>query len=453
MYNYKINNKYTGMGRAIMKIKSLIASSIILALSACNDSSVSPEAGNSPGSLALTADSYTGNSYVGGELTATISDNNGYASDSVTYQWMSGDDVIISATSNSYVLIDADLGKNITVSATYTDDDDYEESPKSFASDTVELAPVDIAGSVVISGDAYVDSILTATITDLNGSGDTPIIYTWMLDGSAIDGATEATYMLTSAALGSVVTVTVAYTDNDGFTQEEITSHATNAVIVESDAPVTVMTNVASITDNMDDDAGELRYKHGSTIEAGKLTVSFAKDEVLTSDNSTKEAYIALYGSSTSTSAALVDLRIGNGTFTIRDQANIAVVTTFIPGNWLNVEMTWDASNASATVAPLMTISINGSAVTTTAFDSVSSDKAAVMDGVQTVVFKLSDTSSIVTGAYLVDDLTLYSDLAGSIVAFEDDFESYAVGDSLDTDNDASPYNGATAEAFVVVRP
>jgi hypothetical protein len=77
-----------------------------------------------------------------------------------------------------------------------------------------------------------------------------------------------------------------------------------------------------------------------------------------------------------------------------------------------------------------------------------------VVDGVKTIAFKLSDTGSVVTGAYLVDDIKLYSDIAGTVVAFEDDFEStrYTVGDSLDTDNLASPYDGSTAEAVVADR-
>ena len=196
----------------------------------------------------------------------------------------------------------------------------------------------------------------------------------------------------------------------------------------------------------MTDDAGELRYKHGASIEAGKLSVSFAKDEVVTEDGSAKEAYIALYGSSTSTAAAVLDLRIGNGTYTIRN-SDIAVTSTFTPGEWIDVEMTWDASAATDSVAPLVTLSINGTAVTTEAFSSVSEDLASVMDGVKTVAFKLGDTSSVVTGAYLVDDFKLYSD--ATTIAFEDDFEGYTLGSSLD----ASPYDSSTAEAVVAQAP
>jgi len=394
----------------------------------------------------------SGDAIVGSTLSATVTDNDGLESADIAYQWMAGDKVISSATSSSYLLIEADVDSTITVSVTYTDDNGHSEISKSAPSDTVEIPAVPSEGSITISGDAFEGSVLTALITDANGFGETEVEYLWMVDGSDITDANTDTYTLTAAELGSTISVTATYTDNDEF-EEAVTSAVTGVVVIEPLTPVepvVPMTQVASITDNMTDDAGELRYKHSSVIEAGKLSLSFAKDEVMTADGSAKEAYVALYGNSTSTSKALVDLRIGNGTFTIRDQDNITVTATFTPGDWVDVEMTWDASSASATVAPLVTITINGTAVTVDAFPSVSSELATVMAGVETVVFKLSDTSSVVTGAYLVDDIKLYADIAGTTIAFEDDFETYAIEDSLDTDNTNSPYNSSTAEAVVV---
>jgi hypothetical protein len=635
------------MGITIMKIKPLIASSIILALSACNDSSVSPEAGNSPGIVVL-----AGDSIVGSTLTANVTDGNGVESSSINYEWMADDSVISGASASSLKITEAQLDTIISVTVMYLDDDGYNESAKYVESDPVEFPAVPSAGSITVYGDAYEGSILTAIITDENGSGDTSISYSWMANEIAISNANEATYTISTAEIGTTITVSAKYTDNDGF-EENVLSEPTATVTIKPEISITqaaaitdndssvndtgelrfkfdegkttgklslamlyaegetesayvslfdtanstssligelkldegnitlrgedtqvttftpgewidiqmtwntsstteagsykVMINgtpygpftsqnttpgvevtattvkyssnsgtaattlyvddyivyadeegftaalldddfesytigdsldaspynsstysavvaeiarviggpaadhgqYASITDNMTDDAGELRYKHDSTIDSGKLTLSFAKDAVMTSGGSAKEAYVSLYGSSTSTSKALVDLRIGNGTFTIRDQDSITVSATFIPSEWVDIEMTWDTTNASATVAPLVTISINGSAVTVAPFSSVSTDFSAVMDGVETIVFKLGDTSSVVTGAYLVDDIKLYSDFAGTVVAFEDDFEAYTVADSLDTDNPDSPYNSSTAEAVV----
>ena len=41
--------------------------------------------------------------------------------------------------------------------------------------------------------------------------------------------------------------------------------------------------------------------------------------------------------------------------------------------------------------------------------------------------------------------------LSWTTAVFSDDFESYLDGDSLDTDNAASPYNSSTSEATVGV--
>ena len=423
-----------------MKTKLALAISSVLVLSACNDSVVQ-SSGNFLGAVSI-----EGDAIVGETVSSVITDGNGVDPSNVTYTWMVDDTVVEGASSGTYLVTGADEGSVISLSVSYIDNDGYNETVISPETDTVEIPSVPSAGSVVITGDVFVGFELTAEIIDENGVGDSPVEYTWMADGVVIADASSAKYMLTADELGKTITVAVKYVDNDDYPEETL-SYPTVAVI---EKPADVITSlVASITDNMTDDAGELRYKHSSAIEAGKLTVSFAKEEVLTPEGNAKEAYIALYGSSTSTSKALVDLRIGNGSFTIRDQSGIDVDTTFTPGDWIDVEMTWDASSASASVAPLVTISINGASVTVDAFESVSSELESVMDGVQTLVFKLSDTSSVVTGAYLVDNIKLYADIAGTSIAFEDDFEGFSVADSLDTDNADSPYNSSTAEAVV----
>ena len=421
--------------------KLLIVSALTLALSACNDDYSPSSAGNSIGSVAV-----SGNALVGETLSAMITDNNGVESSNVTYTWMADNIAIAGATTSTYVLSDSDVGTTISVSVNYTDNAEYTETAKSSPTDAIEFVPVQSVGAIAISGDVFVDFDLTATITDDNGSGNNDITYSWMADGVVIADATDSTYTLTDDDLDKTITVTALYTDNDDF-EEELLSDPTVAVTVK---PADVeTTKVASITDSMIDDAGELRYKHRSQIKAGKISVSFSKDEVLTADGTAKEAYIALYGTSTSTSNAMIDLRIGNGTYTIRNNSDVVITSTFTPGDWVDVEMTWDATSATAGVAPKVTLTLNGTDVATMPFDSVSDDLTSVMEGVQTVAFKLSDTSSVVTGAYIVDDFKLYSDIAGTTEVFSDDFESYDVAASLDTDNAGLPYSSSTAEAVV----
>ena len=73
--------------------------------------------------------------------------------------------------------------------------------------------------------------------------------------------------------------------------------------------------------------------------------------------------------------------------------------------------------------------------------------------GVTHVSFRFGENSGVreATGIFSVDDLVIYSDTAGTAAVFTDDFESYLEGDSLDTDNAASPYNSSTSEATVGV--
>ena len=420
----------------IVKTKLLMSLSVLLALSACDNDFEGNKEGNSIGSISI-----SGDTIVGSSLSANLVDTNGYDAAAVTYSWMANDIVISGATSSSYTLVDADAATKITVSASYTDDDGYDEVTKSNPSGTVEFPAVNTEGSVAISGDTVIDAVLTATITDPNGSGATPIAYTWMVDGSDIADSNASTYTLTAAELGSMISVSVTYTDNDGF-DEMATSEGVGPVTDEIIVPPAVeITKVASITDSMTDDAGELRYKD-STLEQGKLTVSFNK----TLDDG-KDAYIGLYGSSTSTNNAVIDLRIQNGVFQIRNNEDaILSEVTYTLGEWHDVEMTWDSS--STTEVTTLTLTIDGE-MYGPFLSATKEGPDLTTDGVSTVIFKLGDNGGVTDASFLVDDFKLYSDTAGSTEVFSDDFEGYATGDSLDTDNSASPYNSSTAEAVV----
>ncbi|WP_016954253.1 VCBS domain-containing protein [Catenovulum agarivorans] len=226
------------------------------------------------------------------------------------------------------------------------------------------------------------------------------------------------------------------------------TDSATNEAVVAqqtSSAPVVTTTKVAKISDTDSGDSGELRHEfENGALKTGKITARFNKDEVLTSDGSVKEAYIALWGTSTSTSNALVDLRISNGSFKIRE-ATTDVTPTFNIGEWVDVEMTWDATNASDTVAPLVTVKINGVDSGLGQFSSFSKDLSAISGGVTKLVLKLSDNSATVTGSVYYDDLKVYSDVAGTTLEWEEDFETY----SADYDLSITYDDSATNEAVV----
>ena len=216
--------------------------------------------------------------------------------------------------------------------------------------------------------------------------------------------------------------------------------------------------------DNPPADSGELRYEIGSALPEGKLTVSFKKDDNAIGtetgeDDSNKSAYISLFGNSVTNSKAIADLNINSSNFSIRDQDGITVSVPFTPGVWQDVEMTWDATNASDTVGPEVNITIDGTLVAT--FNSAPTDLANIVDGVEYVVFKLGDNDSIIAdAAFYVDDVKIYIDTEGTEanLTFQDNFDddfNYTLGYSLDPDDDATndpvitPYHRNTIDATV----
>ena len=68
----------------------------------------------------------------------------------------------------------------------------------------------------------------TVGIADADGLG--AFSYQWLAGGTAISGATSATYTLTATEVGDAISLTVTFTDGEGFS-ESLTSAATYAVV------------------------------------------------------------------------------------------------------------------------------------------------------------------------------------------------------------------------------
>ncbi len=154
----------------------------------------------------------------------------------VSYKWLASGAEIAGATTSSFVLTQAQVGKVITVKASYTDAGNTPESVMSNA--TAEIVNVnDVAtGSVVISGKPEQGQVLTAsnTLGDADGLGT--VSYKWLADGIEISGATTSAYTLTQAQVGKVIYVKANYIDG-GNTPESIASTQTVAVTNVNDSP------------------------------------------------------------------------------------------------------------------------------------------------------------------------------------------------------------------------
>ncbi|SPJ31138.1 hypothetical protein [Falsiruegeria mediterranea] len=148
-----------------------------------------------------------------------------------TYQWQRDGEDIAGATSISYQLEQADVGRKITVVTSYTDGGGTEESVVSKASDPVANSNDAPTGEVVINGEVTVGSVLHA-ITNSIGDGDGlgVLRYSWLRDGTPITGENDPEYLVTEDDLGSRITARIEYTDG-GRTFETVLSAET--VVVE----------------------------------------------------------------------------------------------------------------------------------------------------------------------------------------------------------------------------
>ncbi len=182
--------------------------------------------------------------------TSTIVDPDGPANLTFTYQWKRDGSDISSATSRTYVLTQADVGKAISVIVSWTDAGSTVETLTSAATANVTNANDPPTGSVTISGTVTQGQTLTAdtsTIVDPDGPASLTFTYQWKRDGSDISSATSRTYILTQADVGKAITVIVSWTDA-GSIVETLTSAATAKVVNVNDPPTGSVTITGTVT-------------------------------------------------------------------------------------------------------------------------------------------------------------------------------------------------------------
>ena len=200
-----------------------------------------------PNSAATGAPTISGTAQVGQMLTAStsgISDSNGLANATFTYQWIANDGTedtdIQNATGSTYILATADEGKTIKVRVSFTDDGGNQETRTSAVTVAVAAIPNSAAtGAPTISGTAQVGQALTAStsgISDSNGLANATFTYQWLADDTDITDATGSTYTVGADDEGKTIKVRLSFTDDSGH-QETLTSAATVAV---ASAPTTL---------------------------------------------------------------------------------------------------------------------------------------------------------------------------------------------------------------------
>ncbi|QHC64307.1 hypothetical protein GSU69_17570 [Rathayibacter festucae] len=168
----------------------------------------------------------TGTTKVGSTLTANAGTWD--AGTTLTYQWKkNGGTYISGATAKTYVLKASDAGATITVSVTSTKTG-YSPATKTSATTAVVTGGVLTGATPTITGTAKVGQTLTA-VPGTWSPAPVTLSYQWKRGGTAISGATSATYKTVSADAGKAITVTVTGT-KAGYTTLSKTSAAKTVV-------------------------------------------------------------------------------------------------------------------------------------------------------------------------------------------------------------------------------
>ncbi|HEY0186575.1 MAG TPA: hypothetical protein VGC67_03720 [Cellulomonas sp.] len=169
------------------------------------------------------------------------------AADSIDYQWYLQDGTAIDgATSATYTPGSAQLGESLYVVATAHRASYQDYVSASNLSGAVALAQQTLTAAPTVSSSASVGVALTATAPTFAVAPDS-IGYQWYLDdGTPIDGATSATYVPTSAEIGSQLYV-VATAERAGAQTYQVASNLTGAVALRSftSAPTPTITGTA----------------------------------------------------------------------------------------------------------------------------------------------------------------------------------------------------------------
>ena len=191
------------------------------------------QAANSP---ATGLPTISGTAQVSETLTADtsgIADADGLSNAVYSYKWQADGADIPGATSDTYPVAEADEGKAVSVTVSFTDDAGNAESLSSAATDAVEARPNRPAtGALTITGTARVGETLTAalsSIADADGLDKAAFAYQWQANSTDLSGATDSSYTLAASDEGKAISVTVSFTDYAGH-EESLTSTPTAAV-------------------------------------------------------------------------------------------------------------------------------------------------------------------------------------------------------------------------------
>ncbi|CAH6919093.1 conserved hypothetical protein [Vibrio chagasii] len=310
---------------------------------------------------------------------------------------------------------------------------------------TVEVVWTPTSHTFTINGETYTGAVSSNSSGEVQvialrlgtNSGVTP--YELIADNLKVYSLNESTGEYVEEFKDTFNDYSVGYNLNNNpynsSTSEAKVISLTGEAPVDPDPSEPTDNQVAAITDQDTSDTGELRYKFDSGMTTGTHKVSMHYDAA-----ETESAYVSLFDSANSTSSLIGEFKIDEGKITLRGEST--QVTTFTPGTWIDLEMSWDTSSLSA--AGTYTVKVNG-----TEYGPYTSQNTNPGVEVTATAIKFSSNSGTADTTLYVDDYKVYSDTAGTTEIFSDDYENYSIGADLS----ASPYNSSTFSAVVAEDP
>ena len=183
-------------------------------------------------------------------FTATFNVGTAQVNGVVSYQWKRNNDTISGATTNTYNLVQADVGKTITVVAAWYDNGFNSHNVTSTPTSAVTNVNDTPTGGISIDGNTWVGQVLTANLTALVDEDGLPgtFQYKWLRDGTHISGTTQSTYTLQGEDEGYPISVNITYDDILGQNESVTSTQTANITNVPADPGFSVSPAIDSKT-------------------------------------------------------------------------------------------------------------------------------------------------------------------------------------------------------------